>query len=260
MLVKAIAQAIPTHAMQCFSILVSILKEMEKLCRSFFGGQKKEERKMAWVSWEKICGSKREGGLGMRNVEAFNKAMLAKQAWRVFKYPNSLMAKVLKNKYFPKSSFMEVKVSPLASYTWKSILCARKLLGKGVPKVVGNGQSIDLWCDPWIPTLPMFRVIQTTPPSEAPRRVADVMVEGRWKTDELRRWLSSCKIKELLKIPIPLHPGEDKWSWYPTKHGEFSVRSAYFMEMEEKKKKRGQHHPMALLVYCGKNCGNRTSP
>lgn len=35
-LIKAVAQAIPTCAMQCFNILVSILKEMEKVCRNFF--------------------------------------------------------------------------------------------------------------------------------------------------------------------------------------------------------------------------------
>lgn len=91
---------------------------------------------MAWVAWDKVYGAKREGGLGMRSLVVFNKAMLAKQAWRVMKHPNSLMEKVLKNKYFPNSSFMEVKVSPIASYTWKFILSARSLLAKGVQKVV----------------------------------------------------------------------------------------------------------------------------
>lgn len=130
-LIKAIGQAIPTYAMQCFNIPMSILNEVEKLCRNFFLGQKDEERKMAWVYWEKICGSERDGGLGMRNLEVFNKAMLAKQAWRILKYMTSLMVKVLKNKYFPKSTLMEVMVSPQASYMWKSILSARKLLGRG---------------------------------------------------------------------------------------------------------------------------------
>ena len=67
MLIKAVAQAIPTYAMQCFNIPVSILKEIEKLCRCFFWGQKKEEKKMAWVAWEKVYGSKAEGGLGKKS-------------------------------------------------------------------------------------------------------------------------------------------------------------------------------------------------
>ena len=48
-LIKAIAQAIPTYAMQCFRIPVTTLNEIESLFRSFFWGQKKDERKMAWV-------------------------------------------------------------------------------------------------------------------------------------------------------------------------------------------------------------------
>lgn len=58
-LLKAIAQAIPSYAMQCFNIPISILNDIEKICRSFFWGQKNNEKKIAWVSWEKLYGSKK---------------------------------------------------------------------------------------------------------------------------------------------------------------------------------------------------------
>lgn len=61
--------------------------------------------------------SKREGGMGFRNLRVFNKALLAKQAWRVMTYETSLMAKVFKGKYFPASSFMDAKVPATASFT-----------------------------------------------------------------------------------------------------------------------------------------------
>lgn len=46
-LIKSIAQAIPTYAMQCFTIPISILTSIEKVYRSFFWGQKGEEKKIA---------------------------------------------------------------------------------------------------------------------------------------------------------------------------------------------------------------------
>jgi hypothetical protein len=51
--------------------------------------------------------SKKEGGLGFRDLYGFNLAMLARQAWRMLTNPESLCAKVLKAKYFPNRSILE---------------------------------------------------------------------------------------------------------------------------------------------------------
>ncbi|XP_021735141.1 uncharacterized protein LOC110701828 [Chenopodium quinoa] len=98
------------YAMQCFNIPVCILNEIERLCRNFFWGQRKEEKKLAWVAWDRMYAAKKDGGLGMRDMKAFNKALLAKQAWRILNNTSSLMVKTLKNKYFPNSEFMDAKV------------------------------------------------------------------------------------------------------------------------------------------------------
>lgn len=39
---------------------------------------------MHTVNWDKICQPKDKGGLGISNVEASNKSLLAKLPWRVF--------------------------------------------------------------------------------------------------------------------------------------------------------------------------------
>ena len=70
------------------------------MMRNFWWGQKDSENKIAWVYWRKICWTKLQGGMGFRNIQAFNLAMLAKQGWRILTNLNSLMARVFKQNIF----------------------------------------------------------------------------------------------------------------------------------------------------------------
>ena len=78
-LIKAVAQAIPTYSMSCFTILDTLCDEMTSLIRNFWWGQCKNERKMAWTSWEKLCTPKAQGGMGFKQLKQFHLALLAKQ-------------------------------------------------------------------------------------------------------------------------------------------------------------------------------------
>lgn len=101
------------------------------IARFWWGGED-TKRKIHWWTWHKLCASKSDGGLGFRNLEVFNQAMLAKQCWQIIHNPASLVAKVLKDRYFPNHSFLQAQMGNNPSYIWRSFLWGRELLSLGL--------------------------------------------------------------------------------------------------------------------------------
>lgn len=71
-LIKAIAQSIPTYVMSVFKLTSSFCDELRSLVPQFWWGQKSGERKIHWVTWKKLCLPKMEAGLGFRDFKLFN--------------------------------------------------------------------------------------------------------------------------------------------------------------------------------------------
>ena len=74
-LFKAVAQSIPTYTMSVFQLPLKLCDELDAMCAKFWWGQVGNERKIHWKRWEKLTLSKREGGMGFRDLRAFNLAM-----------------------------------------------------------------------------------------------------------------------------------------------------------------------------------------
>ncbi|KAL0321711.1 UNVERIFIED_CONTAM: putative mitochondrial protein [Sesamum calycinum] len=94
--------------MSCFLLPKTLLKEFQLMAVDLFWHDG-ERRKVHWLAWDKLCSSKLDGGLGFLNLEAFNLALLAKQLWRLLTWPDCLVSKVLKAKYFPRNHLFDAK-------------------------------------------------------------------------------------------------------------------------------------------------------
>ena len=73
------------------------------------------------MSWSKMGISKTRGGMGFRDFTYFNQALLAKQIWRLWKSPDSLVAQIMKAKYYPDCSVLEAPLGKKPSFAWRSI-------------------------------------------------------------------------------------------------------------------------------------------
>lgn len=130
-LLKAVVTAILTYPMSCFMLPTKLLSQLTKAMRQFWWSADPNHRRISWVSREKITRNKMDGGLGIRDLQDFNIALLAKQGWRLLRHPNYLLARVYKAKYYKNSSFLEATLKGNSSFAWKSILKAQMLLKQG---------------------------------------------------------------------------------------------------------------------------------
>jgi hypothetical protein len=151
-LLKVVVQAIPTYTMSVFRIPKTLCDDINSMMARFWWEYKENDKKVAWMSWEKMGKAKTIGGLGFRDLECFNTALLAKQGWRIIQNPDSLVAKVLKEKYFLNGSFLYTPLSKRPSYVWWSIWNAKRLLEEGMVWRVGNRENIKIWGDKWLPS------------------------------------------------------------------------------------------------------------
>jgi hypothetical protein len=109
-LIKAIVQAIPTYCMSVFLLPKVLCKSLNTLINKFWWGHKANHNRISWMSWERLGFSKARGGMGFRDLQVSNKALLAKQGWRLITNFGSLVARIFKEKYYPSGAFMEASI------------------------------------------------------------------------------------------------------------------------------------------------------
>ena len=147
-----------------------------------------------------MCKAKSNGGMGFRNFQAFNLAMLAKQWWRFLSNPDSLCAKVYKVRYYPNGDVLNSKLGCNPSYTWRSIFKGLEVIRKCTRWRIGNGSLIHIWEDKWLPTPTTFRVISPPRLFDDFPMVFSLIDEDarRWKVDTLKTLFLPLKVETIL--------------------------------------------------------------
>lgn len=236
-LIKSTASAIPVYAMSCYRLPKTVLSSLQSSMSDFWWSSDAHLRKIHWVSWDKLCLPKELGGMGFRDLECFNQAMLAKQAWIILTKPKSLMSSIIKSRYFPHCDFLEATLGSRPSYVWRSILFGRDLLSKGIIPRIGNGLHTRVWLDKWVideiegPRAPWIKNYSF----DVNLMVSSLIdpLTRRWNQQSLEEIFVPGDVKWMMENqPIPRK--EDFWCWKFNRSGTFSVKSAYWFAMSIK--------------------------
>lgn len=131
-------------------------------------------------------------------------------------------------KYCHSGTFLKASAPQNSSHGWRGVLAGKEVLLKGLGWVVGSGQSINIWSEPWLgsdrPLAPMG------PPTESNRNtlVSDLIhsQSGEWNVEAIRLHLPQYEV-QIRTIPLSQFSMEDELVWLPDKTGSYSTKTGY---------------------------------
>ena len=185
---------------------------------------------MAWKSWDSLCCPKNVGRLGFKKAKNVNSALLAKLAWMIASKRDSLCMSILKAKYRVKEDWLRAEPPKFASPIWKAIEMAKPLVKKRACFFIGNGESVDMWLDPWAPWIQNFILAPRVESSaQIPIKVSHLIGHElhTWKSLLVLHLFTPSSAHAILSIPIPSRPRPDKLIWLLDSKQCFSVKSAF---------------------------------
>ena len=133
--------------------------------------------------------SKKKLGMGFRDLFCFNQALLAKQCWRFLKNEDNLVSRIMKAKYYSRSSVLEAQRGQRPSYAWWSIQWSCGLVKEGLIWRIGNGTSVKIWGDKWLP-MPSTYTVQSQPITLTREVKVSALI------DEGTRWWNQTLLQE----------------------------------------------------------------
>lgn len=92
---------------------------------NFWWSNVEHRRKTHCLSWDQLYLSKEDGGMGFMDLECLNQALLARHVWRILQFNDSLLAQVLKRKYFKNESLPKENLGSKLSNAWRSLIHGR---------------------------------------------------------------------------------------------------------------------------------------
>ena len=122
-----------------------MVNKIERLQRDFLWGDSKTHL----VGWDKVCAPLKNGGLGVRKLIIFNKALLGEWLWRFGIEERRLWRRVVALKFGEEWRGWTSKLGRgvRGSGLWRSIRMGWEDFSKNIRFEVGVGDRVKFWTD-----------------------------------------------------------------------------------------------------------------
>ncbi|CAN0915489.1 Uncharacterized mitochondrial protein AtMg00310 [Linum grandiflorum] len=198
--------------MNVFLLPLTLVAELERMMNLFWWGTKTTGGKgVAWMRWERLCVKKDEGGMGFKDLHAYNMSMVGKQGCKFMNSPNALVTRIFKAKSFPKGDILSALVGGSPSLAWRSIWGTPDLLKCGHRWRIGDGRSIEVWTKPWLREETRTRIRTPIIPGLENINVHDLWIPEMciWDEELLAELFEPVAITAIQNVAISMRGGDD---------------------------------------------------
>jgi hypothetical protein len=119
-------------------------------------------------------------------------------------HPTSLVARLYKARYFPKTSFLDSNIGNNPSFAWRSIWRARQVLLLGCRWQIGNGSKISVMNEPWLRENQRSFIYGPQTQNVYSLKVQHLLLPNvkRWDEDKIYSIFSREVAREILAVPL----------------------------------------------------------
>ncbi|GKV26644.1 hypothetical protein SLEP1_g35909 [Rubroshorea leprosula] len=247
-LINSVLSSLPVFLMSVYLIPKGILYSIDKIRRSFLWGGGGEKRKIKWVSWDKVCKKKEEGGLGVRELRKFNLALLGKWWGRLAENKEGLWKRVIIGKYGERGGHWLDWIKEregLGSTWWRDVCCIDKMdrervgwLLEGFRIKLGDGKRVSFWWDNWCGVgylankYPRLYLISTGKDNKCHQMGNEGNEQWSWNLQWRRKLFEwekeeAKELQQLIEDKKIKQGRPDSWEWVHDKDGQYSTKTAY---------------------------------
>ncbi|GAU19703.1 hypothetical protein TSUD_78280 [Trifolium subterraneum] len=246
-LINSVLSSMPLYFFSFFKAPRCVIKDIEKIQRTFLWGGSLDEKKINWVKWDHVCLPKKNGGLGVKNLELFNIALLSKWRWRFLNHDNAIWNDLLRHRYGHLPSSLlgkhDLISGGISSLWWRDVISSGNICNvdwfkSNIGCRVGNGNDIEFWHFKWYDNqvlcdlYPDLYVLEAYKYAKVAERIDGSCSVPRCKWDWLQP-LDEIGTQRLAELEVLLadfsyqSTDPDHWRWIPEGDDIFSVKSSY---------------------------------